>query len=263
MKHGGDGEMKNTTGEPLLVVQSAIQRRTLSIAGAFALPCAVELGIPDRIHAYGCQPMPLAALALSISVPPEKHPMLRRLMHLLSAQGVFALQALGDGYLLTPLSRLLVDDGSPNISAYVRALLTPDLVKPWHCMSEWLTQAGGASSKAAFETAHGGKSFWDVARERPEVGRLFDEAMVCESRRTGAAVAACCPHVFRGIGTLVDVGGGNGTTARLVAEAFPQVKCTVLDLPHVVAAAPKCELFDAVGGDMFQHIPPADAVRLK
>nr|CAD1822689.1 unnamed protein product [Ananas comosus var. bracteatus] len=41
------------------------------------------------------------------------------------------------------------------------------------------------------------------------------------------------------------------------------MKCTVFDLPHVVAAAPKSDLFNVVAGDMFEYIPPADAVLLK
>ncbi|XP_020099600.1 trans-resveratrol di-O-methyltransferase-like [Ananas comosus] len=269
----GKGEMK-ITDDQLLVVQSTIEHRIISIVGPFALKCAVDLRIPDRIHAYGGEPMPLPALALSIPVPLEKQPMLRRLMRLLSAQGVFAVQALGDsgvdddgdgsiGYLLTPFSRLLVtaDDGSPNMSAYVRACLEPDMVKPMYRMSEWLTQEG--ANMNAFETAHGGRNLWKVAQERPHMGRLFNEAMACKTRQTTAAAVACCPQVFRGIGSLVDVGGGTGMTAKMIAEAFPEVKCTVLELPHVVAAAPKSELIDAVAGDMFEYIPPAGAVLLK
>nr|CAD1822690.1 unnamed protein product [Ananas comosus var. bracteatus] len=145
--------------------------------------------------------------------------MLRRLMRLLSAQSVFSVQTQAAGsdatqddddttYLLTPFSELLVtaDDGSPNMSAYVRAFLDPDLVKPLHCMSEWLTQE--SANATSFETAYGGKSLWAVAQERPRIGRLFNEAMACDTRQTAAAVAACCPQVFCGVRTLVDVGGG-------------------------------------------------------
>ncbi|OAY67510.1 Trans-resveratrol di-O-methyltransferase [Ananas comosus] len=269
----GKGTMSNTDDQ-LLVVKSTIQHRVHGIAGAFALKCAVDLGIPDSIHAYGGEPIPLPVLARSISVPPEKQPMLRRLMRLLSAQSVFSVQTQAAGsdatqddddtaYLLTPFSELLVtaDDGSPNMSAYVRAFLDPDLVKPLHCMSEWLTQEG--ANATSFETAHGGKSLWAVAQERPRISRLFNEAMACDTRQTAAAVAACCPQVFCGARTLVDVGGGTGTAARMIAEAFPEMKCTVFDLPHVVAAAPKSDLFNVVAGDMFEYIPPADAVLLK
>lgn len=71
--------------------------------------------------------------------------------------------------------------------------------------------------------------------------------------------------VFRGLGSLVDVGGGHGAVAKAIAAAFPDIKCTVMDLPHVVADAPVSDdgNLHLVAGDMFQSIPPADAVLLK
>ena len=73
-----------------------------------------------------------------------------------------------------------------------------------------------------------------------------------------------CSEVFEGIDSIVDVGGGTGTTARIICEAFPKVKCVVFDLPHVVANL-SCESKNVsyVGGDMFKSIPEADAIMLK
>jgi len=42
---------------------------------------------------------------------------------------------------------------------------------------------------------------------------------------------------LRGAKTLLDVGGGPGTFAVLLAQANPDLRCTVLDLPEVVAIA--------------------------
>jgi cyclopropane fatty-acyl-phospholipid synthase-like methyltransferase len=36
---------------------------------------------------------------------------------------------------------------------------------------------------------------------------------------------------------LLDIGGGPGTYSVLIARAFPQIRCTVLDLPEVVRIA--------------------------
>ncbi|KAJ3698017.1 hypothetical protein LUZ61_001722 [Rhynchospora tenuis] len=71
------------------------------------------------------------------------------------------------------------------------------------------------------------------------------------------------PHIFDGLNSLVDVGGGTGTAVKIITEAFPRLRCTVFDLPHVVAKDLKGDTFDAVGGDMFEMIPPADAIFLK
>jgi hypothetical protein len=64
--------------------------------------------------------------------------------------------------------------------------------------------------------------------------------------------------------------GGLGRAAATIAAAFPDLKCTVLDLPQVVAkaaadpsAAGTNNNVQYVAGDMFQSIPPADAVFLK
>jgi 2,7,4'-trihydroxyisoflavanone 4'-O-methyltransferase/isoflavone 4'-O-methyltransferase len=72
-----------------------------------------------------------------------------------------------------------------------------------------------------------------------------------------------CKHVFEGLETLVDVGGGTGVVAKLIHEAFPDIKCTVLDQPQVVGNLTGNKNLNFVGGDMFKSIPHADAVLLK
>ena len=62
---------------------------------------------------------------------------------------------------------------------------------------------------------------------------------------------------------MVDVGGGTGTTARIICEAFPKLKCVVLDLPHVVENLTGTNNLSFVGGDMFNSFPQTDAVLLK
>ncbi|ONK73251.1 uncharacterized protein A4U43_C04F28980 [Asparagus officinalis] len=48
--------------------------------------------------------------------------------------------------------------------------------------------------------------------------------------------------------------------SRAVAQAFPEVKVTVLDFPHVIEVMDKSEgRIQYVAGDMFEYIPPADA----
>jgi trans-aconitate methyltransferase len=63
----------------------------------------------------------------------------------------------------------------------------------------------------------------------------------------------------------VDTGGGHGTTAMAIARAFPHVRCSVLELPHVVdaAAADGSCTVEFVAGDMLEFIPSADVVLLK
>ncbi|XP_050275344.1 isoflavone 4'-O-methyltransferase-like isoform X7 [Quercus robur] len=86
--------------------------------------------------------------------------------------------------------------------------------------------------------------------------------MAIDSRLMNLVVKDYKP-IFEGLGSLVDVGGGTGTVARIISEAFPHMKCTVFDLPHVVANLPDSKNLKFVGGDMFQYIPPADAILFK
>lgn len=41
--------------------------------------------------------------------------------------------------------------------------------------------------------------------------------------------------VFESVKSQVDIGGGTGTMAKAVANTFPEMECTVLDRPPVVA----------------------------
>ncbi|KAK9183551.1 hypothetical protein WN944_026704 [Citrus x changshan-huyou] len=114
-----------------------------------------------------------------------------------------------------------------------------------------------------WETVHGIK-FWEFMNQNPGINQRFNEAMASDTEiMTSFVVKAECKQIFEGLGTLVDVGGGNGSLSRIISEAFPGIKCTVLDLPHVVANLPEADNFKYIAGDMFQFIPPADAFLFK
>ncbi|KAK9150284.1 hypothetical protein Syun_008593 [Stephania yunnanensis] len=99
--------------------------------------------------------------------------------------------------------------------------------------------------------------------ENNEIGNMFNEAMAAASKVTASVFVTKCKAMFEGVTSLVDVGGGIGLMGRAIAEAFPHIKCSVLDLPSVVASCKGTENLEFVGGDMFQAIPSADALLLK
>jgi hypothetical protein len=76
-------------------------------------------------------------------------------------------------------------------------------------------------------------------------------------------VVSKCKGIFEGVNSLVDVGGGLGTMAKGIAEAFPHMDCTVFDLPRVVSDLQGSKNLKYVGGDMFEAVPPADVILLK
>ncbi|KAJ1701063.1 hypothetical protein LUZ63_000842 [Rhynchospora breviuscula] len=233
-----------------------IQNLSLAHMSSLALRCAVDLDISGRIQAYG-RPMPLIELARSIPIPPQKDSMLGRLMTLLVNQGIFVQSEAG--YQLTPASELLQTEGS-NVGAFTRVVTDAEFIKLWGRLSEFFKES---DDRSLFEKVFDGKKFWEFTKEKPEYGKLFDDAMASLSNSSMRGLIASYPHIFDGLTNLVDVGGGTGTAVNFIAEAFPRLRCTVFDLPHVVAKALKSESFDVVGGDMFEKIPPADAIFLK
>ncbi|XP_028766478.1 (+)-6a-hydroxymaackiain 3-O-methyltransferase 2-like [Neltuma alba] len=72
-----------------------------------------------------------------------------------------------------------------------------------------------------------------------------------------------CKSIFDGLETLVDVGGGIGTTCRIISERYPNLKCIVFDLPQVVENSSGSHNLSYVSGSMFESIPSADAILLK
>lgn len=97
------------------------------------------------------------------------------------------------------------------------------------------------------------------------VNASVNNALAADSHFLMQVVLKEFSEIFHGIDTLVDVGGGLGGAAVAIAAAFPCLKCTVLDLPHVVAKAPSISVGNVqfVAGDMFESIPTANAVFLK
>ncbi|KAF8405481.1 hypothetical protein HHK36_010388 [Tetracentron sinense] len=55
--------------------------------------------------------------------------------------------------------------------------------------------------------------------------KLFSEAMACDARVVVPAIVDECCDVFGGVGTLVDVGGADGTTLRWVLHDWGDEEC--------------------------------------
>ncbi|KAI3434135.1 uncharacterized protein J3R85_006940 [Psidium guajava] len=266
---GHSGETKE-----MFQAQSHLYSLTSIFVSSMSLKCAVQLCIPDAINDHK-RPITLLELASALRIHPSKTMCLYRLMRVLVHLHIFAETLVpkhegGGGeevkaYVLTPSSSLLLRDKATGLSPFVMAMLDPALVTPWHFLGDWFrgNHERNCSNKviSPFEAAHG-LNLWDYGRKNPEFGDAFSGAMAIDSQMMNV-VMKDCKHIFQGFDTLVDVGGGTGTVAKIISEACQGLKCTVLDLPHVVAGLPESENLKFVGGDMFEFIPPSDAILLK
>ncbi|KAF3652398.1 Trans-resveratrol di-O-methyltransferase [Capsicum annuum] len=250
------------TASELFKAQAHIYKHTFAFGNSMALNCAIQLGIPDIIHNHK-KPITLPDLLSALKLPSSKSIGVYRLMRLLVHPGFFDIIKLEEkseteGHVLTTSSRLLLKSEIPNLSPVVRAMVDPSFVTPWQLLAEWFHRNEEATP---FETAHA-RTMWNLCAQNPRFDRLFHEGMASDSQMMNLVVKDC-REVFEGLNSVVDVGGGTGIMAKTILDAFPHLKCTVLDLPHVVANMPETENLSFVGGDMFQSIPHADAILLK
>ncbi|CAL5402321.1 unnamed protein product [Camellia sinensis] len=220
--------------------------------------CVIELGIPDALERHEA-PMTLSELSSTLECSP---PALYRIMRFLVHRQVFKEDRTSQGsirYVQTPLSRLLMKNGEKSMAPLVLLESHPVMLAAWHTLRASVLANKNSS---AFETAHG-EDLWSLAATNPGYSKLINDAMACDARVSVQAVIDGCPNLLDGLDSLVDVGGGNGTTIRLFVKACPWIRGINFDLPHVVSEAPDFVGVENVGGDMFSSVPKADAVFLK
>jgi hypothetical protein len=179
-------------------------------------------------------------------------PSLYRLLRALASVGVFAEDEQGR-FALTPLAEPLRSD----VPESKRALAVMMGDEQYRCWGE--LEYSVRTGKTAFEHLYG-KPVFDYLAEHPDKARNFDQAMVGVHGRESAAM--CDAYDFSGFGTLVDVGGGNGSTISVVLQRAPNLRGILFDLPHVVERA-RADLESAglagrcrtVGGSFFEGVP--------
>ncbi|XP_044962726.1 O-methyltransferase ZRP4-like [Hordeum vulgare subsp. vulgare] len=269
--------VKSTCDQALLEAEHELWRTTFSYIKSMALKSALDLRLADAIHHHGGAAT-LPQIVARATVHPSKIPCLRRLMRTLTVSGVFSVvqqqdvvypaTSLNNGtcngggaeplYALTPVSRLLV--GSRNLASIITMLLSPNFVTPFLGIGAWFEHS--LPDPCIFTQTHG-EALWKMADHDATFDALINDAMVSDSCFIMDIAIRECGEVFQGISSLMDVGGGLGAAAQAISKAFPRLECTVMDLGHVVAKAPAGTDVKYVAGDMFESIPPADAVFLK
>jgi len=182
---------------------------------------------------------------------------LYRLLRALASLGIFAEEQ--GRFVLTPLAECLLDPS-------MKALATVRGEFQYRAWGELLHSV--ETGHSAFEKVYG-KPIFDYCSDHPDMGNLFDQAMTgVHGRETEAMLEA---YDFTGIGTLADIGGGNGSVLMAILRRYPAMHSILFDLPAVSERA-KANLEAAglegrcsvLAGNFFVSVPPgADAYLMR
>lgn len=219
-----------------------------------AIHVAVTLGIPDLLGSGSCTNGELAARTQS------HPPALYRLLRALASAGilhehpdeVFSLATLGQG---------LRSDAEQSLAGWAAFMGRPYQWQLWSNLGHTV-QTG--------ENAFGhlyGMSPWAYRSAHPEEDAIFNRAMTSMTLLTVRAVLEA--YDFGRFGTLVDVGGGNGTLLAAILQRYPAMHGILVDQAHVTqqagpVLAPVADRCRVVPGSFFEPLPAgADAYLLK
>lgn len=226
------------------------------VHGVFS--AALELNLFEIIAKAGADAH-LSAAEIASQLPKKSSDapkILDRMLQLLASQSIIdsAVVSSEDGnssrivYGLNSLSKLLVPDDD-GISLAPSALL-----------GSYIREKSYSLKDAVLDNASEVKMF--EPEENPRLVEVFNQAMRCRS----AFIMREILQVYSGfekVNTVVDVGGGLGSTIHAVVSKHPNIQGINFDLPHVIKNAPAYPGVEHVEGDMFHHIPRADAIILK
>ncbi len=214
------------------------------LTGYWAPQClyvAARLGLADLVKDGPRAPADLARETNAHA------PSLYRLLRGLASLGVFAEDEQGR-FGMTPLAECLRSD-LPG-SQHALALMNGE--EHYRAWGELLHSV--RTGETAFEHLYG-KPIFDYLPEHPEAARTFDAAMVgVHGTETAATFDA---YDLGGLGTLVDVGGGNGSVLRAALERHPKLRGVLYDRADVVERArPNLpERCTTVAGNFFESVP--------
>jgi hypothetical protein len=220
-----------------------------------AIFVVAKLNVAEHLAAG---PVPVEELARKAGADPDA---LYRVLRALASVGVFT-ETTARRFSNTPLSECLRPGVPGSLHAGARMIAT--LCYPAFGELQWSIETG----KPGFDKVFGAPIFDYLAKHADE-GRCFDQAMTSiHGPETPAMVEA---YSFARFHTIVDVGGGNGSTLIEVLRSAPRTRGIVFDLPGVVARAESAiraaglgDRCRVEGGSFFESVPKgADAYLLR
>ncbi|MFH0245595.1 methyltransferase [Streptomyces sp. HK10] len=242
-----------TTPKSSEPVPAALRVRELMTAGllAHAISVLCDLRVPDFLD----DPRSHTELAKDAAADPEG---LLPFLRAACAAGVLD-EPTPKVFELTELGRVLRTDSPNSMSKMCSLTCREEFNRTWsHAIHTART------GEPSFSVPHG-KSFFEYMADNRDFAALFDKAMV-SSAATDNLLAS---YDFSGARHVVDVGGGRGAMLAAVLQRHPELRGTLLDLPHVVANAEpvleKAGVADRVTlvpGSFFDPVPESGDVYL-
>lgn len=243
----------------------------LKLLGGFAVPCTVkaiiELGIMDRLlTAERAMSAEELMAGMPCACPDTAAAMVDRMLRFLASHSVVRCATeseLGpDGkscrrYAAAPVCKWFARGaGVESVVPFGMMVLSKTIVKTWYNIKDAVLEG-----ETPFDKAYGMPLFQYLGANGT-MNTLFNEAMASHSM----IITKRLVEVFRrfeNYGVLVDVGGGKGTTLKMIRSQYENISGVNYDLPHVIEQASPIEGVEHVGGSMFDNIPSGNAVLLK
>lgn len=226
--------------------RDALMRMIAGYRVSQALYVAATLGLADLLDS---EPLTVQELADATAVDASA---LGRVLRALASVGVFAET---DGrFALTPPAAYLKSSVPGSLRAWTLHLGQPYMWATWgHFLDSVKT------GQPAFPSLYG-TSAWEYREVHPEANAIFNQAMTDLS--VGMINAILESYDFSDIGTLVDVGGGEGALLAAILAANPSMRGILLDQRHVAATAGAvleqagvAERCTVVDGNFFEAVP--------
>lgn len=237
----------NETGstQPMLPPPVQLFEYLLGFMKSQAIHVAAKLKIADQLKNG---PKPVEEIADAVNVDRDT---LYRLLRALAGMGVFSEQE-DRIFGLTPMASALLSDIPGSLQPF--AVMIGD--RSW-----WGSWGDLFYSVKTGESAIDhllGMTFNDYLEKHPDISKVLNEVMTSVSDVSNPAIVGS--YDFSKFGTVVDVGGGQGSLVTAVLKGNPKLHGILFDHPRVVESveAMNADLggrLEIIGGDFFKEVP--------
>ncbi|XWS57880.1 hypothetical protein CRYUN_Cryun09bG0211200 [Craigia yunnanensis] len=235
----------------------AIQFATSTVL-PFALKTAVDLDLFEIIAKAGpgCMLSPAEIVSNLPAKNPDAPTIIDRILRVLTAHSILACKLVTDKdgntkrlYGIASIGKyFLQNEDGISLVPMLNFTLDRRLIECWNFFKE-ATLDGGLSFVRGF-----GMDIFEVAEKDRNLANTFNQSM---SNHTTIVMKKILEIYkgFEGLSQVVDVGGGLGTTLKLIVSKYPQIKGINFDLPLVVKDAPNFPGNHRIGSSLLIIFP--------